>query len=103
MSETLIDTLGTAATADALASSVRELRLLAARRLALAAHWAAQHPPLPLVKGIGRCHTDEPADLRGRLGRSRHLALQVGADGTPPVSEFAVVELNPGTADSRYR
>jgi hypothetical protein len=93
---------------DALAASVRDERLAAATKLARVARWADMHPPEPgsaHAQGLGaatRYRTvvhglDDEQEIRHVRrwvsGRSRYVGVQVGADGTPMVSEFAVVEL----------
>ena len=96
MSEAAIDELDAAGCADALSASVREERLLAARRLRLVAHWADTHPPRPITGDsiVRRWGSDEVTQTRTRLNdNSRTIGLQLGADGTPMVSEFAAVEL----------
>ena len=94
--------------ADALAASVLEQRKVAATRMALVAQWADTHPPESITGSTTRWRsaihdpglgvpsgTDAGAAVRRTLvrGRSRAVAVQVGADGTPLVSEWAIVEL----------
>jgi hypothetical protein len=91
--------------AAALVASAREERRTAALRLARVALWADMHPPEPIAgrhTGLGaatRYRTalhdpeEEPVQRRTVNGRSRHVAVQLGGDGTPMVSEHAVVEL----------
>jgi hypothetical protein len=66
--------------------SVRDQRLVGARRLALAAHWADLHAPDLHGPGV------RVAGSRRERDRRRH-GLRLGADGTPEVSEFAAEEL----------
>lgn len=71
--------------AAALRASVVWQRRVGAQRLALAASWADMHAPTR----PGRADPAwTPYEKRGRAVR-----CQVGADGTPEVSEFAAVEL----------
>jgi hypothetical protein len=71
----VVDDLDAGACARALESSVEDQRRLGARRFALVAHWADVHAPLP--------ETPSP--------RSR--PVQIGADGTPDVTEFTAMAL----------
>jgi hypothetical protein len=71
--------------ADALADSVLEQRRLDARRVRMVGHWADLHPVVD--------ETDvDPRWTRLRR-RTQTKAESYGADGTPPVSEFAATEL----------
>lgn len=71
-----------AGTCDALAAAQADLVAVETRQLRLAAHWIDLHAPEDHPDGEGN----------GRLlpGTERHL--RSGADGTPPISEFACAE-----------
>src|SRR4051812_6886055 len=69
--------------ADALAALVQQQRLVGARRLAYAAHWADLHGPGSATHGAVV-----------RLGSARSVRFRPGgSDGTPEVSVFAADEL----------
>jgi hypothetical protein len=76
--------LDAVACADVLAGLVAEQRLVGARRLAYAAHWADLHGPTPQDVTDGCTHSRPATRIRFRPG---------GSDGTPEVSEFAADEL----------
>ena len=71
--------------ADLLVASVRDERRVAAQRLAAVARWANVHPPEAV---FGATHA-----RRYRAAVDEPTRAQVGGDGTPLVSPFAVAEL----------
>ena len=100
-----VDDLDVQGCADALVASVAEQRRFGARRFALVAHFADQHPPMDAsgrdgaakvrrwAAAVDAPELQEVVSPRTRLSDSRYVGLQLGADGTPLVSEFCVVEL----------
>src|SRR5690348_13693635 len=88
--------------ADALRASVGEQRRVAARRMALVARWADTHAPESIASGARRWRTvvdgdpHEP-DVGSRRTRPRFRGsgrvVQVGAEGTPQVTEGSILEL----------
>jgi hypothetical protein len=95
-----VSSLDVTGCADALDAWVMQQRQVGARRLALAAHWADLHsPPGPggrwgagVVAGDPEEESEPVARIRGRTGH-RPGGIQVGAEGTPRVTEFAATEL----------
>lgn len=99
------------ACAEALASSVQQLRRVEAERFARVARWADLHPPgpgVPVVAGFAErvagaadVEVAVPPERVGGVG-FRERAVRLGGEGTPAVAEFAAVELGMLLQTSTY-
>jgi len=83
------------ATLAAAAGSQRELNLVGARQLAVAAHWADLHGMLDCAPALTALESDRSRCGGGARSRrkGREVLARPGGEGTPLVAEFAPAEL----------